>query len=662
MRRTLCALFLLLFCPAAALAQPAVDITSPDEGLRTKDATVTVVATVTGATGTLAVKVGSVTASANDANTPDVFTASNVPLVSGPNTLTVTATDSDDPNNPGTADVHVTRLPFAVILQPDDPNLAGLQFTTDNDFVIVTGTVDDPDPNGTISLNTGFFSNFTAKLSGTPPDLTFSGRVNLAEGDTTIKAIYTDENGKVTNSAPLTVTRTVVCTTKTPFPAPGDPNDASAPQNYVVDRNDDLPDADLIDDPNCDIRPQFRPIPSDPNDQPVQPPGNVGHCTLRAAIEQANAHPGPDTITLSGTRKIVLTRTGPKDPNNPADRGDLTITGPTRIAGPDGGRDGIIIDGKKLGNRVFDFEPNDPSARLEIVNLTIQGGRTPKPNKNDPNSTLESGGCIRSSGDLFMANVAVLSCSSDTTGGAIALEGGNGEINCGIIARNKAKTNGGAISSNVTPLELRNSTLSINSASQRGGGVSMVGGESELDLTLSNDTFSQNKAKAGGGALDLGSQVKATINNLTFANNSAKLGSSISATPDATVEFSNTILGDKSKSSCDPNSPVDSLGNNIELGDSCHLQGSLGDKANTDPLLQPLATNFGTPTHLLRDGSPAIDHGGFDQNGVHVPCTTLDQRNVERGAWPPDDPNSCKSAIPACCDIGAVELRTAPSQ
>jgi predicted outer membrane repeat protein len=652
MRRTLCALFLLLFHPAAAFAAPAIDITSPADDTQTKTTTITVVATVTGATGTLTVKVGSVPATADDPNNPDVFTASNVPLVHGPNTLTVTATDSDAPDSPTTADVHVTRLPFVVIDSPDDPNVAGLQFTTEHTFVDVTGHVQDDEPNGTISLSAGFFS-FPVTLSGDLPNLTFTGRVNLNEGDSSIVATYTDEHGNSASSEVLKVTRTRVCTTKTDFPPPGtDPNDPNAPKNFFVDRSDDLPDADL-DDPNCDVRPQFRPIPTDPNDpnQPFQPPLNVGHCTLRAAVQQANQHPGPDTITLNGVQKIVLTRTGGHE--DLAARGDLDITGDTRIVGSS--RDSIIIEAKKLGDRVFDVAPG---VRLELVNLTIQGGRTPKPDKNDPNS-VERGGCIRSQGRLEMVNVAVLSCSSDDAGGGLSLEDGNAVMACAVIARNKSKTDGGAIAADRSSITLRNSTLSINSASRRGGGISMIGDQDPLDLILTNDTLSQNKAKTGGGALDLGAQVKATFNNLTFANNAAKAGSSISTTDNATVEISNSILGDKSKSSCDPNSPEPAVskGGNVELGDTCHLQTSLDDQPSTDPKLMPLATNNGTPTHRLKDTSPAIDHGG-----TKTDCEPLDQRDVERGDWPGNDPNLGLTAVPQFCDSGALELRTAPPQ
>ncbi|HTO07046.1 MAG TPA: choice-of-anchor Q domain-containing protein [Myxococcota bacterium] len=648
MRRSLCALLLLLFCPAAAaFGAPQIDITAPTDNLVTKVATIDVVATVTNANGALTVSVGNITAT----NVGDVYTASNVPLANGPNTLTVTATDDD---GPVTADVHVKRLPFAVIDAPDDPNVAGLQFTTPLSSVDVSGHVEDNEPNGTIELSAGFFA-FPATLTADPNDPTrfnFTGTVpNLSEGDTAIRAFYTDAHNNTDASDPLTVTRTRVCTTKTDFTVPGDPNDPNASQNYFVDRSDDLPDADP-NDAKCDIRKEVRTIPSDPNDPnaPFEPPAVFGHCTLRAAIEQANAHPGPDTISILSARKIVLTRTGGHE--DAADRGDLDIQDDTRIVGIS--RDAIVIDGRKLGDRVFDVRSGK---RLELVNVTVQFGQTPKPDKNDPN-TIERGGCIRSQGRLDVRNVALLNCTSGDAGGAVSLEDGNSAMACVIVARSKAKTDGGAIASDGVPLTIQNSTLAINSASGSGGAISMGGGESALALELRNDTLSQNKAKVAGGALDLGGLVEATINNLTFANNSAKTGTSISTTDGATVTISNSILGDKSKKACDPGSPVVSTGGNVELGDTCNLQAPPTDLPGTDPQLESLATNNGTtPAHRLKDTSPAIDHAG-----VQTPCEPLDQREVSRGDWPGNDPNLGVNANPKWCDCGSLELRTAQPQ
>ncbi|HTO53861.1 MAG TPA: choice-of-anchor Q domain-containing protein [Myxococcota bacterium] len=646
---------LLLLCPKLALAALTITNVSPADPAFVKATPITVTATVTGATGTVSVKVDNGNGTSVDAiSAGNVWTASNVPLAfeftNDPNlvnTLTITAQDDD---GPVTQVIHVTldkTVPTVAITVPadSDPDTAGKQFTTGFASIDVSGTATDNDPNATLTVGAGFFPSPVTVDNGTWTDK----HVTLSAGANTITATYRDRAGNVASDT-ITITRTTVCA-QPDFPLPtGDPND---PKSFAVDRDDDLPDA-RPDDPNtCDVRPAFRDIPTDPNDAPFQPPAQVGSCTLRAAVQKANLHPGPDYIRLFGARKIVLTRSGAHE--DQAARGDLDITSDTSIIGS--ARDSVVIDGKKLGDRVFDVAAG---VRLQLIQLTVQAGHTPKPDKNNPNS-VEAGGCIRSAGRLELNNVALLSCGSDQDGGALALEDGNAVVTCGVVARNQAKGNGGAISSANVPLTIRNSTLSLNSAGGRGGAVSIAGDDGSLDLILTNDTLSQNKSKASGGALDVGDMVDATINNLTFANNSAKAGSSISSSGSGAVSFSNTIFGDKSKSSCDPNSPepVVSQGNNLELGDSCHLQtATLDDHPNTDPQLEPLATNNGTPTHKLKDTSPAVDAGGTVKA-----CEDLDQRDVERGDWPgvAGDPNTAK-ATPPFCDIGALELRTAAPQ
>jgi hypothetical protein len=88
---------------------------------------------------------------------------------------------------------------------------------------------------------------------------------------------------------------------------------------------------------------------------------------------------------------------------------------------------------------------------------------------------------------------------------------------------------------------------------------------------------------------------------------------------------------------------IQSLGNNIETGDSCSLTGP-NDRPNTAPRLGPLQNNGGpTDTHALLPGSPAIDAG------ASAACPATDQRGVAR----PLDGNGDGTTA---CDVGAFEL------
>jgi predicted outer membrane repeat protein len=656
MRQILCALLLLL-APALAPAAPTISAITPlDLGFTNGK---TVHATVTG-NGALTVTVsvnGSVPAAASvpDPNSPNRYEATDLPfvtendpngvLVVGNSVIAISATDLD-----GTTDATVTvtfddQAPVVSAVEIVTPPLLDPNGTTGFASLRIEGTMTDNDPNFAPQVVVrGSASTLPLETDGS-----FSRRIVLAGGANTILPRAIDRAGNRTEADTMTITRTQVCDDPN-FPLPlSDPN---ASVTYVVDRNDDLPDP-VPNDGKCDVRPDLRPDP-DPSDPNVPFTPRMGHCTLRAAIQTANAHPGDDRIQLN-SRIITLTRTGADqigDPD-PAAQGDLDVTDNLRIFG--GGRDVAVIDAKKLGDRVFDVAPG---VELQLLRLTASNGRTPKPAAGtDP----ESGGCVRSRGTLKTNFVALLSCKSLAAGGTIAVEGGSEtKLTCSILARGQAKTNGGGISLQDSPLELRNSTLSLNSAGGSGGAISMAGDGDPLDAILSNVTLSQNKARVAGGALDLGASVSGSVNNCTFANNSARAGASISTTSDGNVEISNSILGDKSKLACDPTSPqpVVSLGGNVDRGTSCISLATNGDQPASDPKLGKLATNSGPPTHAPAVDSPAVDHGGTGS----VACEPLDARGAERGDWPragSDAPSY--PTYPDHCDAGALELAVVPA-
>src|SRR5215470_4293428 len=80
----------------------------------------------------------------------------------------------------------------------------------------------------------------------------------------------------------------------------------------------------------------------------------TGECTLRAAIQEANALPGPDEIFVPGA---VYTITIPGANEDCAASGDLDITDDLMITG--GGAQATIVDGRGL-DRVFQVLPSQP--------------------------------------------------------------------------------------------------------------------------------------------------------------------------------------------------------------------------------------------------------------------------------------------------------------
>src|SRR5690606_15569304 len=91
-------------------------------------------------------------------------------------------------------------------------------------------------------------------------------------------------------------------------------------------------------------------------------------CTLRAAVMEANANPGPDLIILPGNATITLSIAGT---GNSAAAGDPDSTESLTIGTfvvPD---DELpVIDASALGNRIFDVRPGTELFALQRVSLS----------------------------------------------------------------------------------------------------------------------------------------------------------------------------------------------------------------------------------------------------------------------------------------------------
>ena len=97
-----------------------------------------------------------------------------------------------------------------------------------------------------------------------------------------------------------------------------------------------------------------------------------GDCSLRAAIQEANALPGPDDVTLpAGTYTLTLAG-GAEDA---AVTGDLDITDSIAIAGA-GPATTTVTGGAGFDDRIVDIRA-PPAAQVTISGLTVSGGRPP---------------------------------------------------------------------------------------------------------------------------------------------------------------------------------------------------------------------------------------------------------------------------------------------
>ncbi|MBI3782192.1 MAG: right-handed parallel beta-helix repeat-containing protein [Deltaproteobacteria bacterium] len=367
----------------------------------------------------------------------------------------------------------------------------------------------------------------------------------------------------------------------------------------------------------------------------------TGWCTLRAAIEEANALPGMDEIILiSG--KYRLSRT----------LGELVITDDLQIFG------GGTLQAKIFGNKPYPSGSGNrvvhvlSPANVAISNVTIRNSGTQASCGGaalvDPGATLTfhnvqlarnvsttDGGAICNLGTLILSNVQLRRNRVNGGHGAGLYNAGTATITDMAASANRGAQLGGAMyNAGGATLTVQNSTLWRNTA-LRGGGVWL---DSASTATLTSSTILQNFADDSGAGVYNDGTANATLLNVTLSRNKAPLGAAIGGTltkvENVIFNASQTPTDVMAQNNCESPASVVSLGHNLDSAATCALAAT-GDLSNTDPLLAALRYGGGlTNTMALLPGSPAIDAG----DGVDCPPT--DQRGQTR-IGP--------------CDIGAVE-------
>ena len=382
-------------------------------------------------------------------------------------------------------------------------------------------------------------------------------------------------------------------------------------------------------------------------DAPDASPGDgvcataAGECTLRAAIQEANALPGADTVTVpAGTFTLSIPGAGEKD----AATGDLDLYDVLTIIGAGAGS--TVIDGGGL-DRVFDVAA---SATVDISNLTITNGAADK------------GGGIKSLGDVLdLSNVSLTANATTGPGAGAFFSGGTATLVNVVISGNSSAENGGGLAVDSAVITLTDGTVSGNSAIGKGGGIqigvsallnlyrSTVDGNVSIDkggginvegaAVVINVTISGNTSAVKGGGLHQGTGTL-TIDNTTITGNIGPLADGIFSSGATTL--SSTIVASNGTINC--LGAITSNGYNLDSASSCGLVGT-GDLQNTDPLLGSLQDNGGpTQTHALSFVSPALDAGP-----PTCPPPATDQRGIVR----PQDGDGVDGAQ---CDIGAFEF------
>lgn len=408
-----------------------------------------------------------------------------------------------------------------------------------------------------------------------------------------------------------------------------------------------------------------------------------GQCTLRAAIQEANAAPGPDIVVLpAGVYVLSILGQG----ENASATGDLDVTQPLTIAG--GGAASTTIDGGGI-DRVLHVL----GGTLQLSGLTLRNGKIPFATENGRGGAIyNAGGAVTLSDVVLTANTSTSGTVFNDEGSALTIQGGVFSANAvsfgGALFNNGTATlsgttisantsaSGGGLYSRLGVLTVTDSTISGNSASSGtigGGGLRVLGGGTTIvtrsllhantaalnggainnsgTLTVANTTLSGNEASGSGGGLYVnGGSV--TLNNDTIASNRSGAGAGAVHVAAGSVSARNTLAADNG-SNC--SGAMASQGYNLDSGTTCGFT-TAGDLRGTNPALDPLRSNGGpTQTHALRPGSAAIDAGSPAAPGAsEAGCEATDQRGVTR----PADGNGDGLAR---CDIGAFEAPALPA-
>ncbi|WP_404391910.1 right-handed parallel beta-helix repeat-containing protein [Humibacillus xanthopallidus] len=266
----------------------------------------------------------------------------------------------------------------------------------------------------------------------------------------------------------------------------------------------------------------------------------AGTCTLRAAVQEANATPVPDTITVpAGIYQLTI----PPGGSNEDDSGDLDLTAPVTIAGA--GAAATVIDG---GPTPADAPPEqtgmdrlveitDTAGAVTLTGLTLSDGWS-----------AEDGGALYnlSAATVSLRDVTVSGSESEAEGGGIHHVHGTLLLTDSTLTDNHGRGGGGlyvAGAINPNGLEARavltRVTLSSNGA-DTGGGVSIEGGST---TEVRDSTFTANEAGAHGAGLSATSKSRLTVVGGRFADNrtSGDGGGAYTAT-EAGVSFTGTLF------------------------------------------------------------------------------------------------------------------------
>lgn len=327
-------------------------------------------------------------------------------------------------------------------------------------------------------------------------------------------------------------------------------------------------------------------------------------CTLRAAVQEANADTAGDLILLPDLGPdYALSLGGPGE--NAALGGDLDVTNPLTIQGSIG----TTINGGGL-DRVLHVGPITGAPVLNLVLVEVRGG----------GNEAVGGGALVERGTITLDRVTI--------------DGNNAQAGAGNAA------GGGLWIASAGTHTITASTIAGNGASGATSAIAAGVGVQDPAATLqaTNSTISDNTATSALGAAEGGglwTAGPASLTHVTLHENGANgapdgVGGNLFAAG-AAISLRATIIsdGDAGPGTQNCRGAFSSLGHNVEGHadgrGQCGLSTGLDDRLVSTAGVAPLASRGGpTQTHALLGGSLALD--------AVLTCypLTTDQRGARR--------------------------------
>ena len=214
-----------------------------------------------------------------------------------------------------------------------------------------------------------------------------------------------------------------------------------------------------------------------------------GRCSLRAAVQEANAAGGGSVVLGRGTYRLTLPGSG----EDAGATGDLDVTARVVLDGR-----GARVDGQRL-DRVLDVLPG---GSLTVRDLTVSGGAA------QGTGAPASGGGVRNAGMLTVDRSTITGNTAVRAGGGIeATAGSVTTVSRSTLSGNSTGAgpgNGGGLHlTGAGTVHVERSTVSGNTAASEGGGLWNSGtGTMTVDRTVvTGNTASGAEATMGGGGL-----------------------------------------------------------------------------------------------------------------------------------------------------------------